>query len=125
MTNIIYTETANKKLDELQSRYREEMERILLSKNLIPGDDFVEITASDIDEVSKYFKFVRPVRNSRYLILIIYFILGLIATIGGLFYDDFRHIIENRPMQAMIILFGLIMMIASFVGYFYFRVRDK
>lgn len=126
MTKIKYTDTANKKLDELQLRYREELERILVSKKLIPGDDFVEVTASDIDEASRYFKFVRPVRNSsKYLVLIVYFVFGLIATFVGLFYEDFRYIMENRPTQAMIILVGLTMMIVSFIGYFYFRQRDR
>lgn len=126
MTKIKYTETANKKLDELQLRYKEELENILISKKLIPGDDFVEVTASDIDEVSKYFKYIRPVRNtSKYLLLIIYFAIGLISTVIGLFYDDFRYIMENSPTQAMIILVGLTFMLVSFVSFFFFRLRDN
>jgi hypothetical protein len=126
MTKIKYTETASNKLDELQLRYKEELENILISKKLIPGDDFVEVTASDIDEVSKYFKYIRPVRNtSKYLLLIIYFAIGLISTVMGLFYDDLRYIIENRPTQAMIILVGLTFMLVSFVSFFFFRIRDN
>lgn len=126
MTKIKYTDTAKRKLEDLQNNYREELERILLSKKLMPGDDFIEVTASDIDEVSKYFKFIRPINNSsKYLILIVYFIMGLIATFIGLFYDDFRHIMENRPTQAMILLVGLTMMLVSFVGYLFFRLKEK
>ncbi len=82
---IIYTETAKERLSNLHSEVDAKIEVYLQEKKYVPGDDFIEITASDIDSVSEKIRIIRPtsVSSMRKFIPIVYSIFGVMSIFYG------------------------------------------
>jgi len=104
---IVYTDEAEERLEKLMNKFKSDIEFSIKNMRYIPGDKFIEITGSDIETVSKYFKIISPDKNrSRDFIINLYLILGTLLIIFGFFYNDFRNLLEQNPSQLMLILVG-------------------
>lgn len=124
---IIYTESALLELERFQKQKKEELESILKNKKYVFGDDVVEITASDIREVEKYFQVFDNSKSQMpftYFIFKIYMGLGIIMLIIGLFYQ-YINMFNLDPIQRSLILVGASLSIISFFGNLYLRFRQN
>ena len=124
---IIYTETAKQRFEKFHIEINEEVERYFQERKFVPGDDFIEITASDIDEVAQRFRISRPVKTNsvRTLIPVVYTTMGVILTIIGLFYDQFKTILEGDPKRLIFIGGGLFMIFISWTYLYLIKTREK
>lgn len=115
---INYTEAAKQKIDELNKKYIQDLEYFLKETKYVPGEDFIEVTASDINELAKYIKIIYPrtkVFEIRNFVLKTYFVLGILTIFCGLFYSEIQNIILYRPIQAVITLTGVITTVVAFL----------
>lgn len=104
---IVYTNEAEERLEKLMNKFKSDIEFSIKNMRYIPGDKLIEITGSDIETVSKYFKIISPDKNrSRDLIINIYLTFGAIFITLGFFFDEFRKLLEQNPSQLMLILVG-------------------
>ena len=122
--DIIYTEAAKKRLDELKDRYVAELEEIIKKRKYIPGEKIVEITASDVEQASKYIRFIMPKRyESMKFLFGLYSIAGLFMTIFGLFYPELLDILRHSPERIILASGGLAVSIVGLLGYF--KIKHK
>src|SRR5688572_5439647 len=108
---IIYTESAKERLERLHFEVNKGIENYLQQRKYVPGDDFIEITALDIDEVSQRFRIIRH-SSSKYtktLIPILYSMIGIGLLIVGLYYDQIQLLLKDDPQRLMLIGMGLVM----------------
>ena len=86
----------------------------------------LEITASDIRDAEKYFK-VTDLSKSKLpltnMIFKLYMIMGILMVLIGLFYPELRQLVDRNPIQLALVISGLGLSLASFLGSYYFRVR--
>ena len=83
---IHYTDAANERLESLKSEYRDMLEDIVKERKHVPGDKFVEITASDLEQASQYLKVIAPRKSeSLRLVLVLYSLMGIAMIIAGFF----------------------------------------
>jgi len=122
--SIIYTDTAQKKLDKILIEFKNKIEEdIRLSKNY-PGEELIEITASDVEETSERFyleeKNSKIAAKNRLLkrILPIYVILGVFLMLFGLFYSEVNDLLLNEPNRLIYVLIGFILVLVG-VAYYY------
>ena len=114
---IFYTDSAKERLEKFHTEINQRIDKYLYERKYIPGEDFIEATASDIEEISNNIRFIKPSKTSlRKLIPATYAIMGILLVIFGLLYDDIRKLIENQPTRLIFIISGLVMF---FLGYFY------
>lgn len=123
---IIYTESAKDRLSKFYLDVENQLEDYLRDRKFVPGDDFIEVTASDIDEAAYKFRFVRPLKtNTRKLIPVVYSIMGLIMTITGLYYEQIRILLEGNPVRLIFIISGITMLFIGWFYLYYLRIRDN
>ena len=105
-----YTEAAKERLNVLKSQYTESIERVIYDRKYIPGEEIVEVTASDLEQASEYLKVAPPPKNDRIKISsMIYGILGLILAVIGLFYPFFMEMIKESPERVILVIAGIAM----------------
>ena len=98
--NIVYTNEAEERLEKLMNNFKSDIEFTIKKMRYVPGDKIIEITGSDIENVSKYFKIISPDKiHRRDLIINLYLTSGIILIMFGFFYNDFRNLIEQNPSQ--------------------------
>jgi hypothetical protein len=124
---IIYTESAKQRFEKFHLEINEEVERYFQERKFVPGDDFIEITASDIDDVAQRFRISRPIRSNpiKTLIPIVYTVVGLVLTVLGLFYEQFKTILEGDPKRLVFIGSGLFMMVLSWMYVYIIKSRER
>ncbi|MBK8595323.1 MAG: hypothetical protein IPN83_06985 [Holophagales bacterium] len=86
-------------------------------KKFVPGETTVEITASDIEELTRSMRVTFLDRHEqRYLmrrvIVDLYLALGFLTVLWGVFYTEVRNLFAN-PVQSVLLLTGVVMMLAS------------
>lgn len=123
---VIYTEDGKNRLSELKEMYANIIEETIKQKKYVPGDQYVEVTASDIEYASRYIKIIRNVKNNnRYNVLYssarVYIAAGIFIIIVQLFrqYSIYKVYILNNiflSMGVMSILLGVIIL-----GYLKFK----
>ncbi|WP_165042093.1 hypothetical protein [Dysgonomonas sp. ZJ709] len=127
---IIYTESALKKINTITDDFKKKIEaEIINSKNFL-GEESIEITAADIEEIYKQVRIGQSISNKLVyknrmmrIILPIYFFIGVFMIIFGLFYDNIQNMIHENPPQLMIILSGFILSLVS--GALYLLVKQR
>lgn len=124
---IIYTDTAKQRFEKFHLEINDEVERYFQERKFVPGDDFIEITASDIDEVAQRFRITRPIKTNiaNKLIAILYTAFGIVLILIGLFYDDFKTIIEGDPKRLAFIAGGLFMTLISWIYLHIIRLKER
>lgn len=124
---IVYTESALSELEKFQDQQKAELESFLKEKKFVFGDDILEVTASDVREASRHFRVTRyssspiPITS---MLLRAYMVLGVVMAVAGIFYNDIIAMLEGNPMQLALVLSGLAVTVISFVGSYYFRMRE-
>ena len=116
---IVYTEAAQERLDAFRRRLDTEFEEVLRQRGSIPGDDHIEVTASDIEALTRSLQWrpgARGVwrRAVRGLVLRAYTLIGIVMAAAGLLYP-YREQLLADPVQATLILTGLG---TAAIGYF-------
>lgn len=130
MTNdrkIVYTDSAKVRLEKFHLDIQEQVERYFQERKFVPGDEFIEITASDVEELSQKIRISRPTRSSpvKTLIPVIYTFTGVIFIAVGLFYEQFKLILEGDPKRLVFIAGGLAMILASWLSLYIFKARER
>lgn len=124
---VVFTDSAKMRLEKLHLDINSQIENYIRDRKNVPGDDFIEVTASDIDELSYLLRIVRPFKtNSRQLILYIYAITGVVTTLIGLFYDQILLLLESEnKTRLLLILGGLIFSSAAFFLMYIFKIKER
>jgi hypothetical protein len=126
---IVYTKSAQSRLDKLQADIIRHLESELIDRKFIPGDEQVEITASDVEEISRamLLSFADPYERrarSRNLLISVYMVVGVLMTVAGLFYQDFIRMVSN-PTQGILVLTGASITVAGFLLRLFYRSRSR
>jgi hypothetical protein len=123
---IVFTDSANMRLEKLHMDLNAQIEQYLRDRKNVPGDDFIEVTASDIDELSYRIRIIRPSRaNMKQVILYIYAIIGIITTIVGLFFNQIKNILFEDKERLIIITVGLTFSLAALLAAFMNKTKEK
>lgn len=124
---IIYTESGKTKLDSVLLLIKQKIEKEIKDSKNFPGEESIEITASDIEKVYnriRFYKPTHPINRSVKLILPIYFVLGLITMFYGLFYENIKQLSEQNPIQLIFILAGFMLSLLSGVLILIYRQKE-
>ncbi len=119
---IILTDQAAKKLEKYKDSLGNKLIEDIASRKFMPGDDEVEITASDIEKGSGYFS--RP-KLPMFILIVIYLVLGLFMMFLGFNYDIIKTIIhKNDPLQIVLLVMGASFFIMGLFAAMSFMLRD-
>lgn len=117
-SDVVYTPEAEKRLERAKSEFVEQLEGAVKSRKYYPGDEVLEITASDIEVVSKYFVFRKPNKMAAKLnILIVYMVFGFSLAVTGLFYEEFVDLLRSNPIRLVFVFAGFSTLIMSMLMY--------
>jgi hypothetical protein len=116
--NIVYTESGKRRLDSLIERLSKDVESELIQRKRVPGDEEIEVTGSDVDEIARSIRITFLGAHhyrlvARDLIVKAYLGSGIVMLAAGLLYPYIRYW-RDDPIQAMLILTGLLMTAASY-----------
>lgn len=123
---IVYTESAKERLEKLHFEVNKEIEYFLQEVKYIPGEDFIEVTALDIEEVSKRLKIVRS--SNKHLASVVptvYSVLGIILASTGLFYEAITTLVKDNPVRLTLILTGFVMIGISWIYLYLTMLRNR
>ena len=111
---IVYTNEAEERLEKLMNKLKFDIEYLIEKKRYIPGDKIIEITGSDIENVSKHFRMMSPYKiYMREKLINLYLIVGTTFILIGFFYNNIVNLLEENPFQLSLILLGAIMILAA------------
>jgi len=123
---IEYTKSGQEKLDRFYKEFEQQIVEHIKQRKYAPGDEVIEITASDIDEVTNKIKIIQPNKSQlKQFVLFTYTMLGVLITLVGLFYSDFLHIIRNEPNRLIFITSGIFLSTLSLFFSYYLKLRQK
>ena len=125
---IIYTESGQQALEAYKQRQVEDLEQRIASRKYVFGDEVVEITAADVKQATEMrgpLPRALARRSNAQFILATYTILGIVMSGVGLFYEQFRRLFYDNPVQLMLVIGGLGLSVASFAMLQRFRDRDR
>jgi hypothetical protein len=122
-----YTNAAYEQLQKFKQQQVDILEDKIISSKSYPGAEFIEVTGADIQEFSKDFIVKKSISKSnlRYLIVYLYFVIGIGLLTFGIFYNELIEIFYNQPKQAIYIITGLTMSLVSVILMFYIKYREK
>lgn len=117
---ITYTESGKAELEKYIDKKKRALEQRIIEQKYVFGDDEIEITGVDVRHATEFNaqKIVLERRRPlvRYL-LEVYFVVGLILFVIGLFYSNLSYLIEDiisgNPIRALFILTGATLIVAS------------
>lgn len=126
---IYYTATAKERLEKLKADFIAQVESALIEGKFIPGEKEIEITGSDIEDLSRSMKVVFGRRYAqrnewRQLIVTIYFVIGVFAIIVGVFYPNIKPLFLDQVRVAFIVS-GIFTILAAVVMRYYLKVKEK
>jgi hypothetical protein len=123
---IVFTDSAKIRLEQLHLKIDEQITDYIKDRKNVPGDDFIEITASDIDEVSHRLRIIRPSKTmSIQLTIYLYATIGITTTFVGLFYRDIQQIAMEDHKRFIIMASGFILTVLSALLSFMTKIREK
>jgi hypothetical protein len=126
MKNIVYTDSARQKLVELHEDLDLQITQYLREAKYSFGDEFIEVTASDIEEVRWRIRIIKPNKQAynRVLLVNLSIMIGITILLIGLFYPYFEDFINNSsPAQLQFTLFGLLLTVFGLLYLFLMRVK--
>lgn len=122
---IHYTDAANERLDALKLEYIDKLEDIVKKRKYVPGDKFVEIAASDLEQASQYIRVNAPRNNEAIrLVSVFYLVMGVFMVIAGLFYPLFIEMMRESPERLVLILVGFTLSVVGVFGYSYIKQKE-
>ncbi len=115
---VIYTDSGRQALEAFKVHQAKELEKAICSRKYVFGDETVEITASDVKELSEMQGL--PVFLARKWIAVqsvlwLYIIIGLLISLFGIYFQEISMIYRNNPVQLILIIFGLVFSILSYI----------
>lgn len=123
---VRFTEAGRARLDRAVRQYTEQIEALLLERNFIPGEPFVEATASDVEAATQRLVIVgRTGSPFRRLLLRLYGVVGLAMVGAGLFWSQIKDTLARDPNQFMLIAGGLAILLFSALMTTYFDTRAE
>jgi len=127
---IVYTPAAKERLDKLREKVDREIDNALREQGYIPGEQVLEVTASDVEDVARSMRIIFSTdqerrREQQLLLLSAYTIFGFITLLIGVFYRDIQALYTSDPLRALIVTSGGA--IAAFSGMMltYLRYRER
>lgn len=124
------TEKADKQL----SAYLDDQKSMIIDKIIktkrLPGDDELEITASEIIEVTQNIIYRTKSDNVRKVIKLrlfstIYIFSGFILFFGGIFYDEIKYTFQHSPEKIAIMILGIFMSFLGLAAFFAINMIEK
>jgi cytochrome c biogenesis protein CcdA len=113
---IIYTESGLKAMDTYLASKKAKIEEDIVEKKYVMGDEEIEIAANDINDYEENV-YYRDKVNKKYkvlkMLLQVYLLIGLLFIIIGISYSALIKMINENPLQFMLILIGLILIFIS------------
>lgn len=129
--SIIYTDSASKKLDSVLDKIKKDITEDIISSKNYPGEELIEITASDIEDTyervyirnkkTKYDSRSRMIR----LILPVYFIMGILIIIYGLFRKNIQELISGDKVELTYVLVGFIVSLTTGAMFYLLKQREN
>lgn len=124
-----YTESGQARLENLSSDLQSRIEEELRMRRFVPGDDFIEVTGSDIDELRHSMRISFLSSRSRRLeitslLMRLYLLLGVVLTLAGLAYP-FLDAIRENPTRFVLVTAGVMMVVLSAVMSYWIRMRQR
>lgn len=124
--NIRLTDNAQKQLDIFKDEQVRKLIDTIVSNKSYPGIEDIEITGNDVTQYSKQVYFMsdkkKPILKT---IAWIYLVLGIIAILYGLYYNELKYIANNNPEQLISIFIGVIMVVLSLFILFRQSIRQR
>lgn len=125
-----YTDAAKQELERFLGHQKDTIESMILEKKAIFGDDFIEITASDIkeagDRIRPIYMYPSKYRNASQLIITkLYVAAGILMMIGAFFYDDIHQLLTGNKTQSLLFLMGAFMVILGGVFNYWLKLRRQ
>ena len=115
------TEKADKQMSACLDNHKNMIIDKIIKNKRYPGDEEIEITASDIIEISKNIKYVAKSDDTKRVLRLrilstVYMAIGLILFLGGIFYDEIIYLFHNSPDTIAIMFLGICMFIVGFAS---------
>lgn len=107
---IIYTESADAELNNFLKSQQKALEESIAREKFVPGDEILEITASDIKTAVLDLKINRLTRKKQSFAALIskaYIFIGLLLASGAYFYTEIQYMISHNHIQAALFASGL------------------
>lgn len=126
---IQYTESGQNRLDEFYADLRKQVDDELRQSKFVPGDDLIEVTGSDVDELKKSMRITFLGSSTRRFMMTemltrAYLLIAIVLAAAGVFYPYLDTILQN-PMQFILIGTGVGMGLMSLVMNYYIRMRRR
>lgn len=122
----VLTDSAERKLKDLQDEYRRRLVDLALQQKFIPGEAEYELTASDLERAATQ---VRIVRRQRYtltrFLLYIYAILGVVGALAGFYYPQLKKLYTEDQTRFSITASSILLALISGVMTRYLTLREK
>ncbi|MBP5983552.1 MAG: hypothetical protein KAZ91_02775 [Candidatus Fonsibacter sp.] len=129
--SIIYTESASKKIESILNNFKQRLEEEIKDSKNYPGEESIEITASDIEEIyerviirNKWSKSHARIKMIR-LVLPIYFLMGIALVFYGFFRDEIQQLIYKDKSSLMYILIGFIISLTTGAMFYLLKQRES
>ena len=113
---INYTDVAKDRLQKLNEGISEKLQDMLIDRKSIPGEQIIEITGSDVEELARSLRIVtRSERDTTYrsFLLRLILVIGILIALFGLFYENIVLLLLDDPLRAALVFGGAII---SFVA---------
>lgn len=111
---IHFTPSGDSALRDAVARYENELMDIIRSETYVPGQEEIEVTASDVLRARNQLLFISTrTADIREIVITLYMIIGAITILFGLFYNNIMLMIRENPIQIYIIMMGILIMAAS------------
>lgn len=115
-----YTEAGARELNIFLRNQQRELEKLLLDKKQLLGDDVLEVTASDVRESGALIRPRPPAYRSVDKLRLLgatYSLVGLIGLFVGIFFKEIKSLFVGDPFQLMLVLSGaLFLALGLFAG---------
>ncbi|WP_430413185.1 hypothetical protein [Kordia sp.] len=129
--SIKYTDSASKKLNSVLEKVKEQIADDIVNSKNYPGEELIEITASDIEETYRRLS-IRNNKSTFYrkskmirMIIPVYFILGIMLTLFGIFRKDIMELIKNDKEGLMYSLTGFVISLTSAAIFYLYKNKEN
>ncbi len=130
---VIYTSAADFEMQLFQDQQKKNIEKLIIDKKSVYGDDVIEITASDIKEIIKYFdrdemlQISETPRNRVFLAVIVsrlYVVFGVITMVVAYFYPTIYELYIYNQIQAMVFIMGAVLALIGVLAGYWLKFRS-
>ncbi|OFY51035.1 MAG: hypothetical protein A2W85_05370 [Bacteroidetes bacterium GWF2_41_31] len=128
---ISYTNSATSKMEKVISGLRKKIEDDIVESKNFPGEEIIEITASDIENTFNRVRIIKRYSKKSFnnrlitLLLPIYFLSGILLMLFGVYYKEIKDFIENDREQLAFVLSGFILSLTAGAIYFLRKFREN